>query len=42
MSQHMDSPFGYLIADVARLYGKMFGQRVRRIGLTRAQTKALA
>jgi DNA-binding MarR family transcriptional regulator len=34
--------FGFLLHDVARLYGKRFDQRVRRLGLTRAQCRVLA
>jgi MarR family transcriptional regulator for hemolysin len=33
--------FGFLLHDVARLYGKKFDQRVRSLGLTRAQCRVL-
>ncbi|SMC17671.1 transcriptional regulator, MarR family [Andreprevotia lacus DSM 23236] len=33
--------FGFLVNDVARLHGRRFDQRVREIGLTRAQCRVL-
>jgi MarR family transcriptional regulator for hemolysin len=33
--------FGFLLHDVARLYGKKFDQRVRSLGVTRAQCRVL-
>jgi len=34
--------FGFLLHDVARLYGKKFEQRVRSLGVTRAQCRVMA
>ena len=33
--------FGFLLHDVARLYGKRFDQRVRSLGVTRAQCRVM-
>lgn len=39
--QFLERSFGFLIHDVARLLGKKFDRRVRRLGLSRAQCRAL-
>lgn len=42
MNDHDTSPgLGYLIADLSRLYGRIFDRRAAPLGLTRAQWRAL-
>lgn len=42
MNDHDNSPgLGYLIADLSRLYGRIFDRRAAPLGLTRAQWRAL-
>jgi DNA-binding MarR family transcriptional regulator len=43
MSKHLiiERSFGFLVHDVARLLGKKFDRRVRGLGLSRAQCRAL-
>lgn len=38
----LDRSFGFLVHDVARLFGRRFDQNGRRLGLTRAQSRALS
>jgi DNA-binding MarR family transcriptional regulator len=38
---HNSSTIGYLIADLSRLYGRVFDRRAAHLGLTRAQWRAL-
>ena len=40
--QDVDSSFGFLLHDIARLMRKRFDQRARGLGLTRAQWQVLA
>jgi MarR family transcriptional regulator for hemolysin len=40
--QDLDSSFGFLLHDIARLMRKRFDQRARGLGLTRAQWQVLA
>ncbi len=43
MTRHeLDSSFGFLLHDIARLMRKRFDQRARNLGLTRAQWQVLA
>ncbi|MCA3842080.1 helix-turn-helix domain-containing protein, partial [Burkholderia sp.] len=42
MDKTYENRIGYLIADVARLNGRLFDRRAKRIGLTRAQSRVLA
>lgn len=37
----LDRSFGFLVNDVARLFGRRFDQNGRRLGLTRAQCRTL-
>ena len=37
----LDRSFGFLVNDVARLFGRRFSQNGRRLGLTRAQCRTL-
>jgi MarR family transcriptional regulator, transcriptional regulator for hemolysin len=37
----LDRSFGFLVHDVARLYGRRFDRNGRRLGLTRAQCRTL-
>src|SRR3954469_19653146 len=41
-SDQLRRRFGFLLHEVARLYGKRFDQRVRSLGVTRAQCRVLA
>lgn len=42
MNDHDTTPgLGYLIADLSRLYGRIFDRRAAPLGLTRAQWRAL-
>ncbi|MGE0258427.1 MAG: MarR family winged helix-turn-helix transcriptional regulator [Alphaproteobacteria bacterium] len=38
----LDRSFGFLVNDVARLFGRRFSHNGRRLGLTRAQCRTLA
>src|SRR4051794_21160912 len=38
----LDRSFGFLVNDVARLFGRRFSHNGRRLGLTRAQCRILA
>jgi MarR family transcriptional regulator, transcriptional regulator for hemolysin len=38
----LDRSFGFLVNDVARLFGRRFSYNGRRLGLTRAQCRTLA
>lgn len=38
----LDRSFGFLVNDVARLFGRRFSHHGRRLGLTRAQCRTLA
>src|SRR5947199_10213645 len=38
----LDRSFGFLVNDVARLFGRRFDHSGRRLGLTRAQCRTLA
>jgi MarR family transcriptional regulator, transcriptional regulator for hemolysin len=38
----LDRSFGFLVNDVARLFGRRFSQNGHRLGLTRAQCRTLA
>lgn len=38
---NLDRSFGFLVNDVARLFGRRFDQNGRRLGLTRAQCRTL-
>jgi len=40
-SVDLDRSFGFLVNDVARLFGRRFDQNGRRLGLTRAQCRAI-
>ncbi|WP_321811158.1 MULTISPECIES: MarR family transcriptional regulator [unclassified Burkholderia] len=42
MDKTYENRIGYLISDVARLQGRLFDRRAKRIGLTRAQSRVLA
>ncbi|ABX18143.1 MarR family winged helix-turn-helix transcriptional regulator [Burkholderia multivorans] len=42
MDKTYENRFGYLIADVARLHGRLYDRRAKRLGLTRAQSRVLA
>ncbi|AOI62789.1 MarR family transcriptional regulator [Burkholderia territorii] len=42
MDETYENRIGYLISDVARLQGRLFDRRAKRIGLTRAQSRVLA
>ncbi|WP_321805835.1 MarR family transcriptional regulator [Burkholderia sp. BCC1993] len=42
MDKSYENRIGYLITDVARLQGRLFDRRAKRIGLTRAQSRVLA
>lgn len=42
MDKTYENRIGYLIADVARLNGRLFDRHAKRIGLTRAQSRVLA
>ena len=37
----LDRSFGFLVTDVARLYGRRFSQNGKRLGLTRAQCRTI-
>ena len=37
----LNRSFGFLVHDVARLYGRLFDRNGRRLGLTRAQCRTL-
>lgn len=39
---NLDRSVGFLLKDIARLYGKKFDQRVRRLGLTLTQARAIS
>jgi MarR family transcriptional regulator for hemolysin len=39
--QDLERSFGFLVNDVARLFGRRFDQNGRRLGLTRAQCRTL-
>ena len=41
MKNNYEDRFGYLIADVARLSGRVYDERVKSLGLTRAQSRVL-
>jgi len=38
----LDRSFGFLVSDVARLFGRRFSHNGRRLGLTRAQCRTLS
>ena len=42
MDKTYENRIGYLISDVARLQGRLFDRRAKRLGLTRAQSRVLA
>ncbi|MCA8091218.1 MarR family transcriptional regulator [Burkholderia anthina] len=42
MDKTYENRIGYLISDVARLHGRLFDRRAKRLGLTRAQSRVLA
>ncbi|RQR63950.1 MarR family transcriptional regulator [Burkholderia sp. Bp9125] len=42
MDKTYESRIGYLISDVARLYGRLYDRRAKRLGVTRAQSRVLA
>ena len=42
MPLDLDRSFGFLVNDVARLFGRRFSHNGRRLGLTRAQCRTLA
>ncbi|MCR4466929.1 MULTISPECIES: MarR family winged helix-turn-helix transcriptional regulator [unclassified Burkholderia] len=42
MDKTYENRIGYLITDVARLQGRLFDRRAKRLGLTRAQSRVLA
>jgi len=37
----LDRSFGFLVTDVARLFGRRFSHHGQRLGLTRAQCRTL-
>ena len=41
MALDLDRSFGFLVNDVARLFGRRFSHNSRRLGLTRAQCRTL-
>src|ERR1700722_9689780 len=41
-NSELDTSFGFLLHDIARLMRKRFDQRARSLGLTRAQWQVLA
>ncbi|MGU7772103.1 MarR family winged helix-turn-helix transcriptional regulator [Burkholderia sp. MR1-5-21] len=42
MDNTYENRIGYLIADVARQYGRLYDRRARQLGVTRAQSRVIA
>ncbi|MBN3790211.1 MarR family transcriptional regulator [Burkholderia sp. Ac-20353] len=42
MDKTYENRIGYLIADVSRLYGRLYDRRAKQLGVTRAQSRVLA
>ncbi|MGU7781013.1 MarR family winged helix-turn-helix transcriptional regulator [Burkholderia sp. PU8-34] len=42
MDNTYENRIGYLIADVARQYGRIYDRRARQLGVTRAQSRVIA
>ena len=42
MEKSYENRFGFLIADVGRLSGRLYDERAKALGLTRAQSRVLA